>query len=106
MNSKYGEISPQVIIEYKKNLHKCVHRLLYYQEDGYLLLDDYFKSLLTDICGCSSLFYDDLVFILIMAKLESARNERLKSNFCFDKYRKAILDTHTLIDSLPIKEEC
>lgn len=103
MRHLYGTFSPTQIQEQKKSLHNSVHWLLIYKEENYEHLDAYFESLLMRIGGLNEILLEPPELVTLLSLLQAARNEAFKDNFEFKKYRKLILDSHSLIDK--IKEE-
>ena len=95
MNYKYGDFSANQIHVEKENLKKAIFILLPYKESEYELLDKYFDSLLFRIAGLNELFMNQPEIITLMSLLEAARYET-----SFSKYRKAILDATSLVDSI------
>lgn len=100
MKHKYGEFTQKQFSEYKKQLHSKVHWLLLYKEQDYPKLDQYFSSLLFQISGLATLI-DSPYVVTLMTLLEAARSENLSDECDYGKYRKAILDAHSIIDMIP-----
>lgn len=98
MDYKYGIIPSYQIHNEKKRLCGAVFKLLPYKQEKYELLDEYFSSILIRINGLNKLLYEPPEVITLLSILESARHET-----DFHKYRKAILDSCSLINS--IKED-
>ena len=98
MNYKYGTIPSSQVHAEKENLKKSIFILLPYKESQYELLDKYFESLLFRINGLNNLFMNQPEIVTLMSLLEAARYET-----SFVKYRKAILDATSLVDSI---KEC
>lgn len=103
MKHLYGTFSPTQIKEQKKSLHNSVHWLLIYKEENYEYLDTYFDSLLMRIGGLNDILLEPPELVTLLSLLHAARVEARKEDFEFKKYRKLILDSHSLIDK--IKEE-
>jgi len=99
MDCLYGKISQSAVTDEIISLHKSIHRLLYYKEEGYLYLDEYFSSLMCRLSGFLSLFSFKRG-IELLSLLQSAKDEAKKENFNFKIYRKLILDSHTLLDEI------
>lgn len=97
----YGEFSDEQMRDYKKHLHNRIHWLLIYKEETYDKLDDYFSSILFQLFGLNELLGYPETLVSLVSILEAARLESLKDECNFKKYRKAILDAHSLIDKLP-----
>lgn len=98
MTFKYGTLPSEQIHKEKEKLKSAIFILLPYRESSYALLDKYFESLLFRISGLNELFMNQSEILTLMSLLEAARHEE---NFM--KYRKAILDAMTLVDSI---KEC
>lgn len=98
MQYKYGTLPANQIHTEKEKLKDAIFILLPYRETNYQLLDKYFESLLFRIDGLNRLFAHPPEVITLMSLLEAARYEE---NFI--KYRKAILDAASLVDSI---KEC
>ena len=105
METKYGTITQEQLEEYKTQLHAMVHWLLVYKEKNYEGLDEYFSSILFRINGLNSVLNYPRNMLGLMATLESARLENLSEEFNFKKYRKAVLDAHSIIDKIGEPEE-
>lgn len=99
----YGNFSETQIKEQKKSLHNSIHWLLIYKEENYEYLDTYFESLLLRIGGLNDILLEPPELVTLLSLLQAARKEALSDSFEFKKYRKLILDSHSLIDK--IKEE-
>lgn len=95
---KYGVLPSIQIHKEKERLCDAIFKLLPYKQEGYQLLDEYFSAILFRINGLNDLFLNDPEIITLMSLLESARYET-----DFHKYRKAILDSCSLVNS--IKED-
>lgn len=105
METKYGTITKEQFEEYKKQLHGMIHWLLVYKEKNYEDLDAYFSSVLFRISGFNSVLNYPPNILTLMATLESARLENLKEDYDHKKYRKAILDAHSIVDKIGEYEE-
>ena len=99
----YGQFSSTQIKEQKKSLHNSIHWLLIYKEENYEYLDSYFDSLLMRIGGLNDILFEPPELVTLLSLLQAARKEAQNKDFEFKKYRKLILDSHSLIDK--IKEE-
>ena len=99
----YGTFSPSQIKEQKKSLHNSIHWLLIQKEENYEYLDAYFDSLLLRIGGLNDILFEPPELVTLLSLLQAARIESCSENFEFKRYRKLILDAHSLIDK--IKEE-
>ena len=100
MTTKYGNIDNIQIRKHKEILHKDVFKLLWMKEENYPQLDAYFSSVLWKLTGYNSVFNNQVIMIDIMSLLEAARIEANKEDYNHSKYRKAILDSMSLIDKL------
>lgn len=100
MKSKYGNIDNIQIRNHKEILHRDIFKLLWMKEENYPQLDVYFSSVLWKLAGYNSIFNNQTVMLDIMSLLESARLEAQKDNYNHSMYRKAILDSMSLIDKL------
>lgn len=109
MKHLYGTFTSEQIAETKKSLHKNVHWLLVYKDPenngmfDHIDVDGCFESILLRIAGMNELLGEQPVLVSILSILQSARNANNIEPFCFQTYRKLILDAHSLIDR--IKEE-
>ena len=99
----YGTFSPSQIKEQKKSLHNSIPWLLIQKEENYEYLDAYFDSLLLRIGGLNDILFEPPELVTLLSLLQAARTESCSENFEFKRYRKLILDAHSLIDK--IKEE-
>lgn len=100
MTHLYGTFSSSQIKEQKKSLHNSIHWLLIYKEENYEYLDTYFDALLTRIGGLNDLLFYPPELVTLLSLLQAARTEAAKEDFTFKKYRKLILDSHSLIDKI------
>lgn len=99
----YGHFTPTQMKEQKKSLHNSIHWLLIYKEENYEYLDAYFDSLLLRIGGLNDILFEPPELVTLISLLQAARKEACNDDFSFKRYRKLILDSHSLIDK--IKEE-
>lgn len=97
----YGDFSNEQMRDYKKHLHNRIHWLLIYKEEDYDKLDDYFSSILFQLFGLNELLGYPEALVSLASILQAAKLESLSADCDFKKYRKAILDAHSLIDKLP-----
>lgn len=95
MKSIYGDIPEKTVCDNISDLINQVFKLLPYKEQKNEKLDFLFASLLFRLVGMSKLFVDEPRWITIISYLESARHEE---NFTL--YRKAILDTCSILSSI------
>ncbi len=100
MKCKYSYISNKQKSDYAQALHRDLHWLLIYKENGYEKLDVYFSSILFKLGGLNSLLHHPNEMIELLSLLEAARMECDKSDCDFRAYRKAILDAQSLIDKI------
>ena len=104
MKTKYGQFPKTQVHKHKDILHNDVFRLLWMKEENYAELDTYFSSILFKLNGYNEVFNNQPVMIDIISILEEARIESQKENYSHRVYRKAILDTMSLIDLLDESE--
>jgi hypothetical protein len=102
MDTKYGTISKEQFEEFKSQLHGMVHWLLLYKEKNFEKLDDYFSSVLFKINGLNSVMNYPSNIMMLITTLEAARLENQKDECDYNKYRKAILDAHSIIDKIGV----
>ena len=109
MKYLYGTFSANQIAETKKTLHKNVHWLLMYKDPenkgifDHVDVDSCFQSIILRIAGLNELLGEQPILVSILSILQAARNVNSKQPFCYETYRKLILDAHSLIDK--IKED-
>ena len=103
MTHLYGNFTKTQMKEQKKSLHNSIHWLLIYKEEEYEYLDAYFESLLLRIGGLNDILFEPPELVTLLSLLHAARKEANDDKFEFKRYRKLILDSHSLIDK--IKEE-
>lgn len=107
MNHKYGIYSSTQIKNYKKYLHSKIHWMLLYKDPNNLNqyqnvnVNKYVESIQFELNGLNELLSYPTKLISLMSLIESIRLELIKTDFNFEKYRKALLDAHSLIDKLP-----
>jgi|GEM_PF-6788566 len=100
---EYKIDNEQILNEFDK-LHKAIHRLLYFKEEGYEHLDSYFESVMRRTDGFLTLIDEKSEIVPILSILQSARNEAAKDNDCnFKVYRKLVFDIHNLLDEIKTK---
>lgn len=102
MDYKYGEFSNEQIDIFLLDLHKKIHRLLYFKENNYEHLDEYIVDLLYEVNGATSLFFNCKYFVELMIVLENIKLELKSKDFNFKRYRKFVLDAHGLVDKLKV----
>ena len=100
MEHLYGAFTNEQVKREFIKLHKAIHRLLYYYEEGYPNLDNYFESTIRRISGFNSLLYWQDNMIELLSNLQEARNLAKEKECDFASYRKLILDTHNLLDKV------
>lgn len=101
LKTKYGCFSPIQMKEYKKKLHNQIHWFLIYYENKFQQLDEYFAETQYYLNGLDEVLNYPVEMIELMTKIECARIEYNSESCNFNKYRKSILDAHTLVDLLP-----
>jgi len=100
MEHLYGTFNSDQIKEQKRSLHNSIHWLLIYKEENYPQLDYYFETLLWRISGMNDILFNPPELVTLISLLETARKEANKKDCDFKKYRKLILDSHSLIDKI------
>lgn len=106
MKHLYGNFTANQIAETKKTLHKNIHWLLIYKDPEnigafeHINVDECFQSIMMRISGLNELLGESPILVTILSILQAARNENLKQPFCYKRYRKLILDAHSLIDKI------
>lgn len=91
----YEEMPSSQIAAEKKYFVSAIYKLLPYKESSYEYLDNYFCSVLQQLKGFNKISGHQPVLITIMSLIAYARDEE-----DFDKYRKAILDACSMVDSI------
>lgn len=91
----YTEAPPNQIAAEKMYFISAIYKLLPYKEDNYENLDNYFESVLQRLKGFNKISGFQPEIITIISLLEYARGES-----DFSKYRKAILDTCSLVERI------
>lgn len=100
---KYGKFTDNQFDTYKKELHNSNHWLLIYCEDKKYIdvdVDEYFESFMSRISSLNELLNESPVLVSLLVTLQEAKDEYDKEDFSWKKYRKLILDAHSLIDKL------
>lgn len=92
MESLYGEIPNNMIIKNEDDLINQIFKLLPYKENNIDNLDYHFNTLLFRITGLCKLFPGVPELLTVVSLLESAKSET-----DFQLYRKAILDSCSII---------
>ena len=88
----YVEIPSSQIAAEKKYFISAIFKLLPYNQESYMYLDNYFESVLQRLIGFNKISGFQPEVITIISLLEYARDED-----DYDKYRKAILDACGLV---------
>ena len=88
----YSEAPPNQIAAEKSYFVSAIFKLLPYKQDNYKYLDNYFESVLQRLIGFNKISGFQPETITIISLLEYARGENN-----FQKYRKAILDSCSLV---------
>lgn len=109
MKYKYGNLSDMQIADLKRLIRKKIFYLLLSADK--FCTDLYHKAnipvaienLLVELDGLNELLFYPVELVRAMSLLTSAKNEYLKKNFNFRKYRRLILTAGAEIDK--IKEE-
>lgn len=92
----YNNISLKQLNDEKKYLTSSIFKLLPYKQEGYKFLDNYFESVIQRLIGFNELVHQPEL-ITIIALIEYARKEN-----DFAKYRKAILDSCGIVQSIKV----
>ena len=100
MKYKYGNFTEKQFHDYKKLLHNKVHWLLIYEESSYLGLLEYISNLQFYIAGLTELINSSQIINLANI-IECIRLEYISPQHSHKKYRKLVLDAHSIIDSIP-----
>lgn len=95
MRSKYGHLPNISINQNSNDLINQIFKLLPYKEQNDERLKYHFTTLLFRLRGMAFLFPNQPKWITVMALLESAQEEN-----DFKLYRKAILDSCSIIKSM------
>lgn len=105
----YGSLPDEQFEKYKTILHKKVFWLLVYKDpktaDKYTHVDfnQYMERLMEHLNAMNQLlFYPDKMIMLI-ATLQEAWSDTQAAQFDYVKYRRKILEAHSLIDQLGSK---
>jgi len=93
----YNKIPLDQLSKEKKYLTSSIFKLLPYKQEGYEHLDNYFESVLQRLIGFNNIIDSRTEMITIISLVEYARNET-----DFTKYRKAILDACSMMQSVVI----
>lgn len=93
----YNKIPLDQLSKEKKYLTSSIFKLLPYKQEGYEHLDNYFESVLQRLIGFNSIIDSQTEMITIISLIEYARKET-----DFTKYRKAILDACSMMQSVVI----
>lgn len=91
----YNKIPLDQLSKEKKYLISSIFKLLPYKQEGYEHLDNYFESVLQRLIGFNSIIDSQTEMITIISLIEYARKET-----DFTKYRKAILDACSIMQSV------
>ena len=103
----HGSFSHEQINSEKKSLHSKIHWLLIYKEEEYPMLDMYFSNLIDYLCSLNYVLSEPPELVSLVVLLNQARSENQKGEQCnFKKYRKLILDAHSLLDNFVENNEC
>lgn len=91
----YGSLPMIAIKNNFKDIINQIFKLLPLKEEDNPDIEAQFSSTLIRICGMSSLFPHEPKWITVLALLESAKHEQ-----DFKHFRKAILDSCSIIESM------
>lgn len=102
---KYGYFTDRQIEEYKKELHRSIHRLLVDKDPSVektsIRDNDYcFQKLLTELGGFNILLKYPKNLVGLMSKLQAAKKQASDENFDFKSYRSLLLDAHTEVEKI------
>jgi hypothetical protein len=106
MKNKYGEYTEKQIADFKKRIRKKIYFLLLAVDKDtadqfpHLNKRKAFKSLLYELGGASSVFFEPDEIVEAVNLLEEARNELFSEEFSFLKYRKLLLDAGGCIERI------
>ncbi len=92
----YNNISSKQLNDEKKYLTSSIFKLLPYKQENYKFLDNYFESVIQRLIGFNELVHQPEL-ITTIALIEYARKEN-----DFTKYRKAILDSCGIVQSIKV----
>ena len=99
--AKYGNYSPAQMHDYKKTLHSRIHWFLVYYETGFKDLDRYIGETLFYLNGLNRVLKYPASVVHLTTMIENIRIYLNSPDFTFAKYRKLVLDAHSVIDTLP-----
>ena len=108
MKHKYGNFSDDQVEKYKTKLHKKLFWLMLYKDPKlykkYKTIDynKYFSRLMGELDGLNQLLSYPVQIIEIMSLLQEAYEITEQDVFEYNKYRKYVLDAHSLIDEIGV----
>ena len=107
---KYGTLSHKQMNKYIKKLHDKIFWLLLYKDPKVNLKEEervneeefksYFMSIMVEINGLNSLFGYPPEIVQLLSVLEYAQIMTQSDAFDFQKYRKLILDSESLVTQI------
>ena len=106
MKHNYGEYTEDQIADFKQRIRKKIYFLLLSVDTKtadqfkYINKKKAFKSLLYELGGASSVFFEPAEIVECVNLLEEARKELFGKSFSFGKYRKLILDAGACIERI------
>ena len=106
MEYKYGDFSAKQIGDIKTTIRKKIYFLLLLKDpetkDNYKNVDaaDAFTGLLYEIDGFNSLMSYPSEIVEVQSLLEEARKCLQDEVFCFEKYRKLLLDSGAKVSDI------
>ena len=106
MEYKYGDFSPKQIGDIKTTIRKKIYFLLLLKDpetkDNYRNVDasEAFTGLLYEIDGFNSLMSYPAEVVEVQSLLEEAKKCLEDEEFCFEKYRKLLLDSGAKVSDI------
>lgn len=106
MKHNYGEYTENQIAEFKQRIRKKIYFLLLAVDENtadqfeHINKRKAFRSLLYELGGASSVFFEPAEIVECVNLLEEARKELFSKGFSFSKYRKLILDAGACIERI------
>ena len=106
---KYGEFADMQISEAKEYIRKKIFFLLLVAEDletrekfPHIDLPQAHESVMWRVSGLNKLLLEPPCLVHALSLLEEAKNNLIKDEFDFKKYRKLILDAGAEISKIPV----
>lgn len=98
METVYGNVSEELISSNLDDLIGQIFKLLPYKESCNENLNYHFSTLLFRLCGLTKVLNNNPELITVMSILEAARTET-----DFKLYRKAVLDSCSILKKIQVK---